>query len=211
MKFTPIPLSLPSIADEAGSERNPGLHISGVIKHLLMQMDPKKYGSDASDDVRVLWEMGLAWEEIALSRAFWERIMRRTYPECSFVQVQAQQDGLWGTCDMISLGDKGPMSRAVITESKLTQISAANEIDSIKFWSWHVQMKAYCHMWGARKAVIPVCFLFGDYRPKRILPRAWDVEFTKIELVENWDMILQARDEILAAQKATKRSKKKNG
>jgi len=145
MKFTPIPLSLPSIADEAGSERNPGLHISGVIKHLLMQMDPKKYGSDASDDVRVLWEMGLAWEEIALSRAFWERIMRRTYPNASFTQVQAQKDNIWGTCDMIALGDE-----TVVTESKLTQISAINEIDSIKFWSWHVQMKAYCHMWGRR-------------------------------------------------------------
>lgn len=204
MKFTPIPLVLPSVLDDADSDRNPGLHVSGVVKHLLMQMDPKKYGSDPNDDVRVLWEMGLAWEEIALSRAFWERIMRRTYPDASFTQVQAQKDNIWGTCDMIALGDE-----TVVTESKLTQISAINEIDSIKFWSWHVQMKAYCHMWGARRAVIPVCFLFGDYRPKRILPRAWDVTFTKTELAENWNMILQARDEILAAQKATKKRSKK--
>lgn len=200
MRFTPIDLTLPSEADDATSGRNPGLHVSGIIKHLLLLIDPKKYGGFADDGVRLLWEMGLAWEDIALSRSFWRRILKRTYPKASFKQIQVEKDGIWGTCDMLTLAD-----RATITESKLTQISMVNEIDGMKFWSWRVQMMSYCYMWDARNALLPVCFLNGDYRPKRIALRAWDVKFKLSELEANWAMMLQARDEILAPQKATKR------
>lgn len=203
MKFTEIKLSLPSVADEAGSDRNPGLHVSGAVSHLLKQLDPKKYGSLPDDDTRVLWEMGLAWEDIALSRSFWTRILRRTYPAASFTQVQVELDGLWGTCDMIQLG-----KRTTITESKLTRYSMTKEpATDMDFWGWRVQIMAYCKMWGATRAVLPVCFLNGDYKPKRIVPRAWDIELEQDEIDANWSMILQARDEIMAAQK--KQGKKK--
>lgn len=216
MKFTPIPLVLPSVLDDADSDRNPGLHISDVIKHLLMQIDPKKYGKPEEADTRILWELGLAWEVVALSRAFWKRILKRTFPKISFKQVQLLCDGIWGTCDMISLDAENPFGFGpdvdVITESKLTRYSMAHHPQhSINFWGWRVQIMAYCYMWGIRHALLPVCFLNGDYKPKQIVPRAWAIKFKQSELVENWNMILQARDEILAAQKATKRSKKKNG
>jgi len=193
MRFVEIPLVLPSVLDEEGSSRKAGHHVSGLIKHILLKMDPKRYGSDITDDTRVLWEMGLAWEDIALSRAFWKRILKRKFPKHSYRQVQTEKDGVWGTCDMLSLGKD-----RLITESKLTQISMVNDpAESIKFWSWRVQMMAYCHMWGARDALLPVCFLNGDYRPRRIVPRAWSVRFKQSELVENWGMLLQARDEIV--------------
>lgn len=200
MKVTPLDLVLPSEADEAGSDRNQGLHISGLIKHLLVQMDPKRYSGTPDDATRILWELGLGWEDIALSRAFWERVLRRTYPSMSFKQVQAEKDGVWGTCDMISL-----MRRTTITESKLTQISMDNDIAGMKFWSWRVQMMAYCEMWDARHAILPVCFLNGDYKPRRIVPRAWSFEFDKQELRDNWAMLMQAKQEILDSQKEKKR------
>ena len=200
MKVTPLDLVLPSEADEAGSDRNPGLHISGLIKHLLVQMDPKRYSRTPADATRILWELGLGWEDIALSRAFWERVLRRTYPSISLKQVQAEKDGVWGTCDMISLG-----KRTTITESKLTQISMDNDISGMKFWSWRVQMMAYCEMWDARHAILPVCFLNGDYKPRRIVPRAWSFEFDKQELRDNWAMLMQAKQEILDSQKEKKR------
>lgn len=216
MRFIEIPLVLPSVLDEDGSGRKAGHHVSGLIKHILLKMDPKRYGSDITDDTRVLWEMGLAWEDIALSRAFWRRILKRKFPKHSFRQVQMEKDGIWGTTDMLSLSGERPpdmvdskgrvntydiIPRRLITESKLTQISMVNDpAESIKFWSWRVQMMAYCHMWGARDALLPVCFLNGDYRPRRIVPRAWSVKFEQSELVENWGMLLQARDEILETQ-----------
>lgn len=205
MKVTPLDLVLPSEADEAGSDRNPGLHISGLIKHLLVVMDPKTYFENpdaeiAGDSRYILWELGLGWEDIALSRAFWERILRRTYPSMSYKQVQAKKDGIWGTCDMVSLG-----KRTLITESKLTRISMKNDILSVRFWSWRVQMMAYCEMWDARHAILPVCFLNGDYKPPRIVPRAWSFEFDKQELRDNWAMLMQAKQEILDSQKEKKR------
>jgi len=200
VRFTPIELSLPSIADEATSGRHTGVHVSNCIKHLLLQLDPDKYNSIANDDVRLLWEMGLAWEDIALSRAFWKRILKRTFPKSSFRQMQAQCDDIWGTCDMLSLG-----SKRIITESKLTQLSMSHDIAGVKFWSWRVQMMSYCHMWDARDALLPVMFLNGDYKPKRMVPRAWDVNFKRSEIAENWTMMLQARDEILAQTKKGKR------
>lgn len=200
MRFTPIELSLPSAADEHTSGRKSGLHISNLIKHLLLQVDAEKYSGIANDDVRLLWEMGLAWEDIALSRAFWKRILKRTFPKSSFRQMQAQCDDIWGTCDMLSLG-----SKRLITESKLTQLSMSHDIAGVKFWSWRVQMMAYCHMWDATNAILPVLFLNGDYKPKRMVPRAWDIEFKPSEIAENWTMMLQARDEILATKKGKKR------
>ena len=201
MRFIPIELSVPTVADEETSGRESGLHISNLIKHLLLQLDPHRYGGIADDAVRLLWEMGLAWEDIALSRSFWRRILKRTYPTAHFKQMQAQCDGIWGTCDMLSMEG----SKTLITESKLTQISMVNEIDGMKFWSWRVQMMAYCHMWGTRRALLPVCFLNADYRPKRIALRAWDVRFKKSEIASNWSMMLQARDEILAQSKGDKK------
>lgn len=200
MRFTPIELSVPSQADDHTSSRNTGLHISNLIKHLLLKIDPGKYDSIASDEVRLLWELGLAWEDMALSKAFWRRILKRTYPKARFKQMQAQCDDIWGTCDMLSLG-----SKRLITESKLTQLSMGHDITGMKFWSWRVQMMAYCHMWGAKNALLPVCFLNADYKPKRIALRAWDVIFTKSEIAENWSMMLGARDEILAQQKKGKK------
>lgn len=197
MRFVEILLVLPSVLNEERSARKRDVvHVSGAIKHILLKMDPKRYGSDITDDTRVLWEMGLAWEDIALSRAFWKRILKRKFPKHSYRQVQTEKDSIWGTCDMVSLG-----KNRVITESKLTQISMVNDpAESIKFWSWRVQMMAYCHMWECRDALLPVCFLNGDYRPRRIVPRAWSVKFEQSELVENWGMLLQARDEILETQ-----------
>lgn len=203
MKFTPIKLNLPSVADDAGSDRNPGLHVSGIIKHLLMQLDPKKYSKGEDTDTRLLWELGLAWEDIALSRSFWTRILKRTYPKASFKQVQCSLDDIWGTCDMITLGD-----RTLITESKLTRYSMVHHPKtSMNFWSWRVQMMAYCKMWGGTDALLPVCFLNGDYRPKIITARAWDITFEQDEIEDNWSMMLQARDEII---KLTKKEKRKN-
>lgn len=196
VRFTPIELSLPSAIDDETSGRHSGVHVSSCIKHLLLQLDPDKYNSIANDEVRLLWEMGLAWEDLALSRAFWRRILKRKYPKASFKQVQAQCDDIWGTCDMLGLG-----SRRLIVESKLTQLSMSHDIAGVKFWSWRVQMMAYCHMWGARNALLPVCFLNGDYKPKKIVPRAWDVTFKRSEIAANWSMMLQARDEILATKK----------
>lgn len=200
MKFTPIELSVPTAADDANSGRNTGVHVSSCIKHLLLQLDPGKYDLIVHDETRLLWELGLAWEDIALSRSFWRRILKRTYPKARFKQIQAQCDDIWGTCDMLALG-----KQRLITESKLTQLSMSHDITGPKFWSWRVQMMAYCHMWGAKSALLPVCFLNADYKPKRIALRAWDIEFTADEIADNWTMMLGARDAILALQKKGKK------
>lgn len=209
MRFTPIELTLPSAADDETSDREKGAHVSTCIKHLLMKIDPKKYGKPEAPDTRLLWELGLAWEAIALSRSFWKRILRRTFPEMSFRQVQVQLDGIWGTCDMVSLAARTlrPEPVDLITESKLTRYSMIHHPKtSINFWGWRVQMMSYCTMWGTKHALLPVLFLNGDYKPKEMVPRAWDITFKQSELDENWDMMLGARDEILALSK-TKRKK----
>jgi len=60
-----------------------------------------------------------------------------------------------------------------------------------------VQMMAYCHMWETTEAMLVVCFLDGDYRPRQIQNAAWDFTFTPDELTRNWAMLCGARDRIL--------------
>lgn len=78
---------------------------------------------------------------------------------------------------------------AVVEEYKATWISATNSITSGKFWHWHVQVKAYCKVVGTRRARIYVLFVDGDYHPKRRIPRAWEIEYSRLEIEENWGMV----------------------
>ena len=195
MQVNPVKLWTPTAIDDLESPREKGVHVSGCIQSLLADLDPKKYTkTEPSGAVRLLWEMGLAWEQHALSRSFWRRILRRTYPACTFQQVQLELDGIWGTCDQIAIDSN---NRARIVETKLTRKSSSASIDSTKFWAWHVQMMAYCHMWETTEAMLVVCFLDGDYRPRQIQNAAWDFTFTPDELTRNWAMLCGARDRIL--------------
>ena len=53
-----------------------------------------------------------------------------------------------------------------------------------------VQIKAYAYGFEAVEARICVFFINGDYKGNFPLVRIWDLKFTKLELTENWHMLL---------------------
>lgn len=203
MRHLPLKLHLPSADDE---DRGSRIHVSTCIGHLLNKLNPGKFNKPIDADARIKFEFGFAWEEAVVSRAFWKRILKLSYPDMVFQQMRTELDGLRGTPDIIiqdyMIEGLGP---DWIVECKWTEKSAAYGILDSRFWHWQVQMKAYCHMWDWKHALLLVCFRNGDYRPKKFLLQGWLFEFTDEELKTNWEMLLGARDEILAERTPKKK------
>ncbi len=58
-----------------------------------------------------------------------------------------------------------------------------------KFAKYFVQMKAYCYHLHTNHARLIAYFVNGDYRPPSPCLLAWDMQFTDVELIENWKML----------------------
>jgi hypothetical protein len=91
-------------------------------------------------------------------------------------------DGIYGSPDGFDCEDYA------LEEFKATWRSSRRDIVE-DFWSWHVQIKAYCHMLGCSTVRLRVFFVNGDYRESGPQIKMWQMSFTEEELQENWDML----------------------
>lgn len=176
LQFDPLKL-----ATIAGNERSPGLHVSDIYQDLasiLQKNEPMEY------------------EELAHYRAggfIWERVMAAAL-NISMVDVfhpgEFQCDGIIGSPDALRVMGTGGWH---LVETKCTWKSVRKFDDHLEkfFWVWLVQMKAYCHMLEIDTAELYAFFVNGDYRGSGPCSRARQFEFSKIELLENWNMLTQ--------------------
>lgn len=188
----PIPIRLLPAPDL--SERPRGIHCSELIRRIMVKLEPKKFQkSDGSfdDDALLRFEIGFAFEQVVLSRAFMMRLPILGKRKHLATQLSIKFRGVWLTPDVFNWW------RGVLYECKTTKYSMGTPIDDMKFWHWWVQIQAYCLALGVRRAVLIVCFLNGDYRKVRFKTCAWKVRFTRRELEENWAMLENERRELL--------------
>ena len=151
-------------------------------------MDPAKYNTPPTEATAWGWELGLAWEDVALRKAFLRRL---GFPGAVELQKGLVRHGIHMTPDAVDI----PGRR--IYEAKLTRFSSRESIDSAKLWHWRVQAQAYLHALDLNTAVFPVMHLAGDYGANREFTVAvWEVEFTNTELRKNWQMILNAKEDM---------------
>lgn len=185
-KVTPFDLTRPD-----DSNRSEGVHVSQVLKWILIHLDPETYGRDITPETLKLFALGFAVEE-AISDA----LVRRYEVASSslIVQMEHELDGIYGTPDAFSL----KLWR--LFEYKYTRISSNRDITDIKFRHWIWQVKAYLKMLGMTEVDIIAIHAMGDYSDNnQVEPLRYPLSFTQREIDRNWDMILRNRDDMMEA------------
>ena len=176
MKYTEVTHEVPYLMDEAQSRRPDGLHVKEVIDAMAAAHGITNYGDSNPDWLKEAGELGLMWEGHMIHRM-------------GLLHVEPiQLDGLW--CSPDAVDDMGK-----IHEFKVKWMSVnKHPLDSEKWWPEMAQIKAYCHVSGIKVAELHVMFVNGDYKFKNTetgFPaiRHYQLEFTDVELLENWDSI----------------------
>lgn len=165
------------VALPSNPNRPAGLHLSDIIKDIMVGLDPKTYGKPM-DMTKVM--CGLSFEE-ALEQTFQSAATGSFRPDPILVPP-----GIWCSPDSID-----PQIWAV-EEFKLTWYSAKKVCPTDEvYWPWLVQIKGYCKALHTCLAKLTVLHINGDYAPPRPWPpRFFGLEFTELEVDENWQMLV---------------------
>lgn len=160
-------------------ERSPGLHVSTIIRSIMTTLQPKRFASRGDEGPPIEWiSAGTIWEYLL------EAAMTKLAAGHTLIRPgEIEKDGIVSTPDALSMGDW------IVHEFKFTWMSSRDAIDHIKFHHWIIQIKAYCHVLGSKHARLHGFFVMGDYKGSGPQPLAWDLEFTHLELIENWEML----------------------
>lgn len=158
-----------------------------------MSGDPDKYGKDRNGTKWMNFIMGLVFER-ALELAWLDREVGSSFRPGLIRPGEIEKDGITGTPDAYDFIAGEP------EEFKCTKKSCRQEITDKKFWIYWVQLKAYAHMMGCSSGVLRVLFINGNYNrgddadndpESGYIIKSWRAEWTELELVENWSMLLK--------------------
>jgi len=176
--------------------RSKGLHLSKIIRDIMMTLEPSVFKPDMvnggivkfSRETQVKFEVGFVWEEM---------IQRSWLPaqglSGELIQPGEQTlDGIHMTPDAFNIKEWA------IEEWKATWRSmnkaATVELLYKNFWHWMVQIKAYCWAMETERARLRVLFLNGNYtyglEGSGPQIRLWEIEWDPKELRDNWVMLI---------------------
>lgn len=168
-------------------ERTPGLHLSDILKRVMIERDPERFGNPLE---LMRLEIGFTWEQII------ETALANRLPMLTRIG-EIEEDGILMTPDAYEPGE------GVLEEWKATWKTCSDKQNEKIFedaWYWFMQAKAYARRVGTRRIRVRVFYVNGDYgkgqykdgkRPP-LLPQVWryEVECTQRELDDNWRAIL---------------------
>ena len=162
---------------------DPASHISAIIRYMCVKLGHFDLESGANP---AFMELGSAWED-TVAAALANRY-QRAQPD-RFTRIDEMVvDGLHGNMDLMDVLDWA------VIEMKLTRLSARHEPDSLKFWKYWTQLKAYCYMATSNIGRLHVCHLEGNYEKdptqRQIIYNVWEDRFSDQELLTNWRMLL---------------------
>lgn len=191
MRITPLSLPLEELIGKSTGVRAPGLHISDIYNRYFQVLEPKRYGQNTPFDTKRV-QMGLTFESIVEEglRAPTANALGQL-EECARPGEMTTSEGIAFNPDLIIFGEQ-----TRIGEIKLTWLSCKDmpreESNALppKFQKYVVQMQAYCHACETPYARLIAYFVNGDYKPMAPQLKAWDFEFTKRELYDNWQLLL---------------------
>ena len=166
--------------------RSSGVHVSDIIRDIdntLLHKGQRQKYDELSPQERLRMgahtSMGWAWEEIV------REALRRIRPVIGGVVPVGELtlDGVTGTPDGVY------ESEWAVDEFKATWRSSSRPLDP-DFWSWLVQIKAYCKMLQTGKAYLSVFWVCGDYRESGPFTQQFLLEFSRMEVDDNWAMLV---------------------
>jgi hypothetical protein len=167
-------------------ERTGGLHVSTILKDMLVSMDRKRFGGPLNP---VLIHAGWALEH-AISRGLLS-LYKYDGPGHFYHPGEFIIDGVKLSPDLITIED---MLRC--EEIKFTRYSCRQPITDPKFWHYIVQLKAYCRALGTNEGRLRILFINGNYSYDDNDPesspqyKVITLRFTDLELEENWSMLI---------------------
>jgi hypothetical protein len=185
MKLTAIPVAIADlghISQEQEQTRSVGLHVSEVIRYILLMSGLTKSNTFTEADLDMFASVGRLWEQLLSQSLFKPPRYQRP--------GEIEKDGIIGSPDTVDIDE------ARILEFKATWKSCDRDISGSDFWNWFIQIKAYCHMIGVNEAKLVAFFVNGNYRPTVPVMKIWDIEFSSGELRENWNLILRNAKEM---------------
>lgn len=177
MKVNRVPIVLPEWPRlREKPEREPGIHVSGVIQYIMEKLEKRK---DSGWDMDTTQRLGLLFEE-TLAMVYGEGHV----PSLGAINVEVSP-GLfvWFTPDGYD-----PRQR-IVHEYKFWWRSARTYQPSFDF-KVMAQVKSYCKVLGVNEAWLTVMFIMGEYKGKGPLPIRFELEFTDEELQDNWEMLV---------------------
>jgi hypothetical protein len=173
---------LSNISEEQSQVRSEGLHVSAVIRYILLMSGLTKSNTFTEADLDMFASVGRLWEQLLSQSLFKPPRYQRP--------GEIEKDGIIGSPDTVDIDE------ARILEFKATWKSCDRDISGSDFWNWWIQIKSYCYMTGLTEAKLCVFFVNGNYRPPVPIMKIWDVEFSPGELRENWNLILRNAKEM---------------
>ena len=187
MIITPVPHGLEDLLAKSGPRSHDRLHMSDIYGALYKELEPERYGSDTAPDPLRL-EAGLALESV-VERALVDRLSGGGRPG-----ELTTEHGIVYSPDLVIFN-----SHTRVGEIKLTWMSsrevpreAANAFPP-KFNKYFTQMKLYCRALETPYARLIAFFVNGDYdrkRPPGPELLAWNIEFTRRELEDEWQLCM---------------------
>lgn len=207
MIITEVPVNLTLPAPEV--PRSKGTHVSSIIRCIATEtgiLKPEWAEEINLIDVREITDpkailrmsIGLAWEEYYIRKILGKEGIV-DHPG------ELKSDGIYMSPDAESIDviitDGRKRRRHTIHECKATYKSVKTVGDLSNQFMWLTQCKSYCHGAGTRFAEMHVLFICGDYVfPITPVCKRWAIEFTKDEIEENWQMLVDYRDYRLAKE-----------
>lgn len=192
MKVIPVEFDLDLTQSRQGYVRSGGLHMSDIYGSLYRELEPERYGRGDIDKGTKdgYLGVGLAWEE-TLEEALRTRLSAESGRPDEMVEPE---HGIIYSPDLIIFNHVTRLG-----EIKLTWLSSrefpkepTNGFPP-KAEKYLTQMMAYCRCLETPYARLYALFVNGSYDRKQGLkpePRAWDIEFTRREMDENWQTLI---------------------
>ncbi len=161
------------ISVEQLQPRSQGLHVSQIIRHIMVTSGLAKDSGFSEDDLGLFAIIGRLWEQMLADAMF----KPPRYQRPGEIEV----DGIYGSPDAVDTED------GCLAEYKVTWLSSNRAIES--FFKYMLQVKAYCHMLQVTRCRLYVCFVCGNYRPPVPQFKAWQLDFSPHELKDCWRML----------------------
>lgn len=159
--------------------RSSGLHLTQII-HSLAQSIGVQDDSATQEQLEAYTSVGFIWEKVV------ENGMALACESQRYVRPgEVMLDGIIGSPDLLDL------EQSIVVDTKVTFKSSTKLSDLQRnHWKWCVQLKGYCQIVGWQTAelwILPIC---SDWKPPMIAPPVRKrLQFSKIELVDNWKML----------------------
>lgn len=157
--------------------RSPGVHLSGVIKYLLVSAGLLE-ADELGEMMPLRMAVGMAWEAYVVQ--LWPNFIWQPGELCKD-NIYGSPDGITGDCleevkaTWMSRMERGnpPQAKRIIDHKR-----------------WMLQLAGYCHMLGLTRARLHVLWINGDYRGSGPQYYTYLIEFSQEELTRIWNNMI---------------------